>query len=135
MTFLQSAGETERGFFITCFAGGIDLVSVSGIGGAGDVKTPALARPGSVRSVMKEPGFLVLGLELSVVNAEVETAFTSFQVSVEYGQASKLAVNGSRLCATLITEPEIEAGTQEERGGLCDLPRDPEGVDEGAEVD
>ena len=61
--FLQSAGETERNDFVLRFAGGVELVSVGATDGAGDVKTPALARQGSVRSVRKEPGYLVLGLE------------------------------------------------------------------------
>ena len=63
LVFLQSAGETERESFGFRFAGVVELVSVGAIDGAGDIKTPALRRQESVRSVRKEPGFLVLGLE------------------------------------------------------------------------
>ena len=63
LVFLQSAGETERESFVPRFAGVVELVSVGAIDGAGDVETRALSRHGSVRSVRKEPGFLVLGLE------------------------------------------------------------------------
>ena len=63
LVFVQSAGETERQNFVLRFAGVVELVSVGAIDGAGDVETRALSRHGSVRSVRKEPGFLVLGLE------------------------------------------------------------------------
>ena len=63
LVFLQSTGETEREGFDFRFAGVVELVSVGAIDGAGDIKTPALRRQGSVRSVRKKPGFLVFGLE------------------------------------------------------------------------